>query len=108
MRHPHPDPDQAPLTACTGRVSHDRTIESQLRIGPIPSFSSGMVNATNGLPCETRPQPAFSPLTSSRPRNVCHLRVRRDVCMKHRAGQPGSPGTERHGARAPPREAFSL
>ena len=28
MRHPHPDPDQAPLTACTGRVSHDRTIES--------------------------------------------------------------------------------
>ena len=41
MRPPHPDPDQAPLTACTGRVSHDRTIEhaieSQLRIGPILS-----------------------------------------------------------------------
>ena len=62
MRPPHPDPDQAPLTACTGRVSHDRTIESQLRIGPILSrpTSGGMVNATNGLPCETRPQPVFS------------------------------------------------
>ena len=89
MRPPHPDPDQAPLTACTGRVSHDRTIESQLRIGLIPLHGFPgwfMVNATNGLPmglpCETRPQPAFSQLDLIRRRRrhaVTRMRKRRRV-----------------------------
>ena len=50
MRPPHPDPDQAPLTACTGRVSYDAGRSSRNCELEIPCSSDGVKGCRGAKP----------------------------------------------------------
>jgi hypothetical protein len=107
MRHPHADPDQAPLTACTGRVSHDRTIESQLRIGPY-SFVLVRDGKRNERAAVRNPPATGVQSPNELTSEKCLSSPRATRCVHEASRRPAGQPRERHGARAPPREAFSL